>query len=60
MYIQMCVTNVLTGRAILIGQLFIPFFQNEMVSHLPTYRGGGGEVIRESNGLLIIDDYCIS
>ena len=43
MYIQICVTNVLTGRAILTGQLYIPFFQNEMVSYLPTYRGGLSE-----------------
>ena len=39
MCIQICVTNALTSRAILIGQLYIPFFQNEIVSHLPTYRG---------------------
>ena len=39
MCIQICVTNVLTSRAILIEQLYIPFFQNEMVSHLPTNRG---------------------
>ena len=39
MCIQICATNALTIRATLIGQLYIPFFQNEMISHLPTFMG---------------------